>query len=68
MADTQQLTNGPTFNSGNGGSIVFDGTNDYVNLPTNVVGGFTGLTYGVWVYVNSLNNSGAYPGYIEVNS
>ena len=25
------LTNGPTFNSGNGGSIVFDGTNDYIN-------------------------------------
>ena len=25
------LTNGPTFNSANGGSIVFDGTNDYVD-------------------------------------
>jgi hypothetical protein len=25
------LTNGPTFNSGNKGSIVFDGTNDYVD-------------------------------------
>ena len=25
------LVNGPTFNSGNGGSIVFDGTNDYVD-------------------------------------
>jgi hypothetical protein len=25
------LTNGPTFNPSNGGSIVFDGTNDYVN-------------------------------------
>jgi len=25
------LTNGPTFNIANGGSIVFDGTNDYVN-------------------------------------
>jgi hypothetical protein len=25
------LINGPTFNSANGGSIVFDGTNDYVN-------------------------------------
>ena len=28
------LTNGPTFNSGNGGSVVFDGTNDYINLGT----------------------------------
>lgn len=27
------LTNGPTFNSANGGSIVFDGTNDLVTLP-----------------------------------
>jgi hypothetical protein len=26
------LTNGPTFNGANGGSIVFDGTNDYVDL------------------------------------
>ena len=26
------LENGPTFNSGNGGSIVFDGTNDWVNF------------------------------------
>lgn len=26
------LTNGPTFSSANAGSIVFDGTNDYVNL------------------------------------
>ena len=29
------LTNGPTFNSGNGGSIVFDGINDYVNVGMN---------------------------------
>jgi hypothetical protein len=28
------LTNGPTFNSGNGGSIVFDGVNDYVDLSS----------------------------------
>ena len=26
------LTNGPTFDSGDGGSIVFDGTDDYVNF------------------------------------
>ena len=30
------LTNGPTFNAANGGSIVFDGTNDYVNLASAV--------------------------------
>ena len=27
------LTNGPTFDSDNGGSIVFDGVNDYCSLP-----------------------------------
>ena len=26
------LTNGPTFNSANGGSVVFDGTNDFVTM------------------------------------
>ena len=26
------LTNGPTFDSGDGGSIVFDGTDDYVEF------------------------------------
>jgi hypothetical protein len=32
-ANNGTLTNGPTFNSGSGGSIVFDGTNDYVEIP-----------------------------------
>jgi hypothetical protein len=31
--NTGTLTNGPTYNSVNGGSIVFDGTDDYVNFP-----------------------------------
>ena len=30
------LTNGPTFSSANGGSIVFDGVNDYVNNTVNL--------------------------------
>jgi hypothetical protein len=32
--NTGTLTNGPTFSSANGGSIVFDGTNDYVEMTT----------------------------------
>ena len=31
------LTNGPTFNTGSGGSIVFDGVNDYASIAPTVV-------------------------------
>ena len=30
------LTNGPTYSSDNGGSIVFDGADDYVSISQNV--------------------------------
>jgi hypothetical protein len=47
------LTNGPLFNSTKGGSIVFDGTNDYVALFGNSFGyspGTTGeLSLEVWI-------------------
>ena len=38
----ETLVNGPTFSNDNGGSIVFDGTNDYIQLPTNSDLTFTG--------------------------
>jgi hypothetical protein len=50
------LTNGPTFNSGNGGSILFDGTNDYTgcgNLST-----LNNMSIMMWVKV--LSNAGNY--------
>ncbi len=44
------LTNGPTFSSANGGSIVFDGTNDYVSVAYNaILNTPTGATYEVWI-------------------
>jgi len=41
------LTNGPTFNSANGGSIVFDGTDDYVLVPNNLTFS-TFMTVDIW--------------------
>jgi hypothetical protein len=56
-ANNGTLTNGPTFSSANGGSIVFDGTNDLIikNPP------FTGLPSSqlsvfIWVKFNSLTS------------
>ena len=53
--NTGTLTNGPTFNSANGGSIVFDGTNDYVTLPTNLLIHETGnpFTFSIWFKTSS---------------
>lgn len=44
------LTNGPTFNSLNGGSIVFDGTNDYAifTKPSTIVTGGA-ISVSIWV-------------------
>jgi hypothetical protein len=53
---TGTLTNGPTFNSGNGGSIVFDGTNDFVNLPINAQFNTPSVTFDCWVNLQNRNN------------
>ena len=47
------MTNGPTFDSANRGSIVFDGSNDYVIIPTaptSLVTNQGAATISVWVY------------------
>jgi hypothetical protein len=51
------LTNGPTFDSANGGSIVFDGTNDLVRCTNNTSVQITVGTIGAWINANS-NNTG----------
>ena len=49
------LTNGPTFNSANGGSIVFDGSNDYVKPPASTTLQLTNFTLSSWVRINVQN-------------
>jgi len=42
------LTNGPTFDSGNGGSIVFDGSNDVVNCGNDSTLSPSEITLSIW--------------------
>jgi hypothetical protein len=47
--NTATLINGPTFNSGNGGGIQFDATDDYATIPdSNSLDFSTGLTISLW--------------------
>jgi hypothetical protein len=45
------VTNGPTFSSAKIGSIVFDGIDDYINIPTSPIvnGSYNNWTIDVWM-------------------
>mgnify|MGYP006213918775 FL=1 len=51
------LTNGPTFDAGNGGSVVFDGANDYINLGDGLDAKSGDYTFGSWSRLTSLSSS-----------
>ena len=51
------LVNTPGYDSGSGGSIVFNGTNNYVNCG-NILNYTTGnFSFSYWMYVNSLTTN-----------
>lgn len=54
VGTTGSLVNGPTFDPTNAGSIVFDGTNDYVSLGTFNGFGTTNRTIAAWFKISSL--------------
>ena len=70
------LTNGPTFSSTNGGAIVFDGTNDYVEMttkntnlefqptqPYSVFTWFRGPVAQIGAVVANMNGNSPFPGW-----
>jgi formylglycine-generating enzyme required for sulfatase activity len=57
------LSNGPTFNSTNGGSIVFDGVNDHTDLGSN----FTYPIFTISLWVNAGSTQVQYADIIDNN-
>jgi hypothetical protein len=49
------LTNGPTFNSANGGSIVFDGVDDFADYGVSNIPLPTNITLSAWINQSVLN-------------
>jgi hypothetical protein len=52
------LINGPTFDSGNNGSLVFDGINDYTTIDTTVGSG--DFTFNIWLRRQSTSTSASF--------
>ena len=50
------LINGPTFNTGSLGSIVFDGVDDYAAIP-NFIGNLTTFSVSHFIYLNATQNT-----------
>ena len=62
------LVNGPTFSSANAGSIVFDGTDDYVNVPHNTSQNLTSQgTISAWINPATLTQ-GSFAGIVAKNT
>jgi hypothetical protein len=60
------LVNGPTYDTTNGGSILFDGVNDYVDLGSNFRFNDSDITYDFWFKVT--DNSDVYHEIITLGS
>jgi len=69
--NTGTLTNGPTFDSGNAGTIDFDGTNDYISLDRSTTYDFTNnqsFTISGWFNITQVDGSCPYVGKWGTNS
>ena len=51
-ANHGELVNNPIYDSGSGGSLVFDGTNDYIRISLPSTSSVASFSYDVWVLTN----------------
>jgi hypothetical protein len=68
---TGTLTNGPTYSSLHGGTITFDGSNDYISMPSssNLLSfGTADFSISFWIYVNSTSSQTIFTNYNAYNS
>lgn len=57
------LVNGVGFSGFGAGSLVFDGSNDYVNLPYSILSGTGDFTINVWIKSSSTGYGGVFANY-----
>lgn len=57
------LTNGPTYSSSNGGSIVFDGSNDYINGGNRTIAVSSGFAIDMWLKLGANNRQQGFFGF-----
>lgn len=53
------LTNGPTYSTANGGGLLFDGTDDYVNISYSSIFNIQNFTLSIWVRFSSFDSFNA---------
>ena len=61
---TGSLVNGPTFNTNNGGSITFDGVDDYVICTKSNITGNTPWSISIWINVDISKNGAGRQGWM----
>ena len=69
--NTGTLTNGPTYDSANGGAIVFDGSNDYISISNNSLLSFgtNSFTINLWIRrISTSSNTPIITTYNDYNS
>ena len=68
IGSTATLVNGPTYRTVNGGSFVFDGTNDYINAPVDTSLFSTEATMIIWLKNTNAMSGIGFLGYSEGSS